>query len=203
MSTSKKHILLLIVVALALLAVAGFWIATQQSTMPPILLPPTSQQSGTSSLSGAVGTSTDVANNDKATSTSGLQHYRNEEWGFEFEYPEEWEVIEKTFFSHYSKFNLVVRPKIGWYKVFPLSVNIVLPEFPERSFANTEKETSEVVVSGVSGVQYKYQFEDSSETAVILPLGKYKIIIGTDDERYQQIFNQFLSSFKFVEPKEK
>ncbi|MFQ6083947.1 MAG: hypothetical protein ACE5WD_11420 [Candidatus Aminicenantia bacterium] len=136
--------------------------------------------------------------NKDAVDVNGLKLYRNEEWGFEFQYPQDWVVKENTFGSYYSKFNMVIRPTVGWYSRFPVSVNIALPEFPERSFQNIEKTTSEVTVDGVLGIKYQYEFEGSQETAIILPLGEYKIILGTDNEQYTEIFNQVLATFKFL-----
>ena len=125
--------------------------------------------------------------------------YRNTEFGFEFQYPQDWEVKENTFGSYYSKFNLVVNPKAVRSSNFTVSINIVLPEFPERSFQNVEKTATEVTVDGVSGVKYQYEFESSQETAIVLPLGEYKVILGTDNEQYVDTFNQVLSTFKFLE----
>ncbi|NCO44696.1 hypothetical protein GW888_01315 [Candidatus Wolfebacteria bacterium] len=133
-----------------------------------------------------------------STPAVNIKTYRNEEWGFEFQYPEDWITKENTFGSYYSKFNMVVRPTVSWYSRFPVSVNIVLPEFPERSFRGVEKITSEVTLNGVLGVKYQYEFEGSQETAIILPFGEYKIILDTDDERYTDVYNQIISTFKFV-----
>ncbi len=128
---------------------------------------------------------------------SGLKIYRSEKWGFEFQYPEDWIVKERTFGSYYSKFNMIIRPTSGWYSQFPVSVNIVLPEFPDRSFKNVEKTTFEVIVAGTSGIKYQYEFEGQQETAIILPFGEYKMIVGTDG-RHGNVFNQVLASFKFL-----
>ncbi len=130
--------------------------------------------------------------------TSALKTYHNEQWGFEFQYPEDWIVKENTFGSYYSKFNLVVNPELVRSSNFTFSINIVLPEFPERSFRNIEKTTSEITVAGVRGIKYEYEFEGLPETAIILPLGEYKIILGTDSEQYLDEFNQILTSFKFI-----
>lgn len=132
------------------------------------------------------------------SSTNGVKTYTNAEYGFEFNYPEDWTVKEKTFGSYYSKFNLVVNPTLVRSSNFTISINIVLPEFPDRSFKSIEKTTSEVTVDGVPGIKYQYEFEGSKETAIILPLGEYKAILSADNEQYTDIFNQFLASFKFV-----
>lgn len=132
------------------------------------------------------------------SATSTFKTYRNEEWDFEFRYHQDWVVRENTFGSYYSKFNLVIRPATGRYSRFPVSINIVLPEFPERSFREVEKITSEVTVDGIPGIKYQYIFEGSQEIAIILPLNDLRMIIGTDDEQYTEIFNQIISTFKFL-----
>ncbi|MCK9351174.1 MAG: hypothetical protein WCT49_01035 [Candidatus Paceibacterota bacterium] len=133
-----------------------------------------------------------------ATTSSEIKLYRNEKWGFVFEYPNDWIVKENTFGSHYSKFNLVVNPGLVRSSNFTISLNIVLPEFPDRSFENIEKITTSVVVAGVPGIKYQYEFEGSQETAIIVPLRDYKLILGMDNKQYEDEFASFLASFKFT-----
>lgn len=125
--------------------------------------------------------------------------YRNEEWGFEFRYPSDWVVKEKTFGGYYSKFNVVFRPTTGRITQFPVLINIVLPEFVYASFKNIKKTTSETIVDGVPGIKYRYEFEGGQETAIILPFGEYKIILGTDNEQYIDIFDQVVATFVFLQ----
>jgi len=77
-------------------------------------------------------------------------------------------------------------------------VNIVLSEFPELSFRNIDETTSEIVVDGVFGVKYYYEFKGGQETSIILPLGEHKVILNTNDETHTDEFNQVISSFKFL-----
>jgi hypothetical protein len=153
-------------------------------------LPTLNTQPATSAIS----TATSVPVNDAI----GLKTYTNKEYGFEFRYPVDWTVKEKTFGSYYSKFNLVVNPNLVKSSNFTISINIVLPEFPDRSFKNIKKITSEVIIDGVKGIKYEYEFEGSKETAIIMQLGEYKAILGTDDEQYVEVFRQILSTFKFL-----
>lgn len=140
----------------------------------------------------------------------GFKTYRNEEWGFEFEYPELW-IIESEYKSltYYSKFFLEIvalvvvkinhqEEKIAHDPAF--LVNIVLPEFIEGSFGNLEKTTSEITVAGVQGVKYQYKYQGFPHTAVILPFGELRIILATGDgsKQYLDEFNQILSTFKFL-----
>ena len=100
----------------------------------------------------------DLQPNERATDTDGLKLYRNEEWGFEFEYPEEkFFIKENAFVSYYSKFNLRILHQIGEAVERVVVVNVVLPEFAERSFSGLGEKTEEIVVDGVSGIEYEYE----------------------------------------------
>lgn len=189
-TTHKKILIVLIILAMiGVLVVITSRIFIKQSIQQPSI-----QNQPSTSIAPATSSTSSVP----ATSTTGTKTYRNTEWGFEFQYPQNWIVKERTFGGYYSKFNVVARPTSGWYSQFPILVNIVLPEFAERSFQSVEKITSEVTVAGVPGIKYQYIFEGSQETAIILPLGEYRLILGTDDEQYTEIFNQILASFKFL-----
>ncbi|OGH78350.1 MAG: hypothetical protein A2469_04580 [Candidatus Magasanikbacteria bacterium RIFOXYC2_FULL_40_16] len=122
--------------------------------------------------------------------------YRNEEFGFEFKFLRDWKLEENSFGSYYSKFNIVLSPSTGQKVLFPILINVVLPEFADRSFNSVEKITSEIIVDGISGIKHEYEFEGFSETAIILPLGEYKIILGINI--YENGYNDFLKTFKFL-----
>lgn len=129
-----------------------------------------------------------------------MKTYTNAEYGFEFQYPEDWVLKENTFESYYSKFNIWVKAREDESLYLAFGVNVVLPEFPERSFNRIEKTISKVIVDNVEGVKYEYEFEGFPEIAVILPFGQYKMILGTggDGKQYPEEFNQILASFKFL-----
>ncbi len=136
-----------------------------------------------------------LANNNK----SELKTYRNEEWGFEFMYPKDLVILEDAFKSYYSKFNLKILTKVGEQFDPTFLVNIVLPEFAERSFTGLEKITTRVNIDGVSGIQYEYEFGGRREIAIILPINKqYQLILGVYYKEYEGIFNQILATFKFL-----
>jgi len=132
--------------------------------------------------------------------TSILKLYRNEEWGFEFEYPQNLILKENTFRSYYSKFNLELFTPIGEKRDTSFLINIVLPEFAERSFRGLEKITSEIIVAEVQGIKYEYEYQGFPHTTVILPFGELRIILGTGEgsKQYLNEYNQILSSFKFL-----
>ena len=123
--------------------------------------------------------------------------YRNEEWGFEFKYPGDWIIQEKPFGGFYSKFNLVVAPSIGEAYPPPILINVVLPEFADNTFRSVETVASEANVDEVSGIKYEYYFEGVPEIAIVLPHGGYRVILATK-RKYEGVFNQFISTFKFL-----
>ena len=143
----------------------------------------------------------------QATTTSETKLYRNEEWGFEFEYPEKWVINrEHKSLTYYSKFFLemslpVIIDDVDKEEKFDSTflVNIVLPEFI-RGFNNLEKTSSDITVAGVQGIKYEYKYQGFSHTAVILPFGQYKMILATGNgsKQYLDEFNQILASFKFL-----
>ena len=131
------------------------------------------------------------------TTQSGLKSYRNEEWGFEFQYPDDWRIRESAFKNYYSKFNLEIMPP-GEIELFdPIVVNVVLPEFADRAFLGLNTTTSTVIVNSILGVKYVYEFEGTPEVDIVLPLEEYKMILGTKKD-YEDVFNQIVSSFKFL-----
>jgi len=139
----------------------------------------------------------------QASSTSNIKTYTNTEFGFEFQYPDDLIVRENTFRSYYSKFNLQVEywNKEGkYFSVF--DVNVVLPEFADRTFLSIGATTSTIVVDGVLGIKYEYEFESLPEVAVVLPLGQYKVILGIGGSSkfygHESTFNRILASFKFL-----
>lgn len=137
------------------------------------------------------------------SSETGIKTYKNTEFGFEFKYPSDLIVRENTFKSYYSKFNLQVE---RWNKedkyLSVFDVNVVLPEFANRTFIDSGSTTSTVMVDGISGIRYEYKFEGLPEVAIVLPTGQYKAIIGIGGSAkfygYENIFYQILTTFKFI-----
>ncbi len=128
----------------------------------------------------------------------GMKLYRNEEWGFEFKYPNQMIIQEKSFRGYYSKFNLYIRDKVDKGLEQAFLVNIVLPEFAERSFSGLDKKTNEIVVDGVPGVEYEYELNERREKVAIFPFGDFRLILGIHYEEYEDLYKQILSTFKFL-----
>ena len=88
-------------------------------------------------------------------------------------------------------------PNIGESNRMPFIANVVTPEYADRAFLGRGAKTSNTIVAGVSGIQYEYEFEGSPETTIVLPFGRYKLILGTV-KPYEVFFKQILSTFKFL-----
>jgi hypothetical protein len=124
--------------------------------------------------------------------------FRNPEFGFEFQYPGTWLLYENTFSSGASRYNLSASAPENedWAFNTPLLINIVIPDFVERQFSDLKDVASETVVDGVGGLRYEYE-EQVLHITVILPLGEYKMILGTK-KQYEDAFNQVLNTFKLL-----
>lgn len=130
--------------------------------------------------------------------------YHNEEFGFEFQYPEDWIIQKNTFYSPFSKFNLVGAPINNDYLLYapssPFLINIVTTDFADRviiSRKNLDAITSNVTVSNIEGVKYEYKFENIPTISIDISTGKHRIILGAM-KQYEGVFNQIISSFKFL-----
>ena len=129
--------------------------------------------------------------------TSEPRTYRNEEFGFEFQHPQAWSFVINSFSNPYSRFNLMGNSSSSDFNPFnpDFLINIVTPDFVENQFSDLS-ETS-IVVGGVSGKKYEYVEETILHRSIILPLRDYQMIIATD-RRHESVFNQILTTFKFL-----
>jgi len=135
------------------------------------------------------------------TDSTGTKLYRNEEWGFEFEYPEGWSFHPSMFGSPFSKFNLIgASPEEGNIPsvIAPaVLVNIVTPEFADRAFYGLNG--VDTVVAHATGKKYVYEFEGATRISIDIPLDEYRMLLGASKAN-EEIFNQVLASFKFFAP---
>lgn len=137
---------------------------------------------------------------EQNSTTTVLKTYRNEEYGFEFQYPDDWEIRENTFRSPASKFNLNVVPVGEKYLPNPVLINIVIPEFADAAIVNRKRlgaMESEVFVMGVRGMRYDYVFESLPTVAVDLSFGEYRLLLSAK-KQYENVFSQVILTFKFL-----
>ena len=136
----------------------------------------------------------------QSTSTSSLKTYRNDEWGFEFEYPADWIIADDGSSAGSSKCTRMGAPADKKYLIYmpspPIVINIVIPEFVEGAFSDVT-DVMDITVDGVAGKRYTYKFQGVDNTDIVLPIGSYKLILG-GEKPYESVFNQILSTFKFL-----
>jgi len=184
-----------ILVALGASAIVAYWIFTRQLTQESIF----QNQTPSSVAPSAPSTSFSQEGSNLAIKT-----YTNTEFGFEFQYPKDWSFHANTFGGPFTKFNLVgASPEENNLPnpILPsILINIVTPDLANMANINLRKldaSTSVVVVAGIQGTKYEYEFEGTKKISIYLPLGEYQVNIGTQ-KRYEDVFNQILSSFKFL-----
>lgn len=136
-----------------------------------------------------------------ATSTAGLKIYRNDEFGFEFSYPEDWAIFAKyaNGANYYSQFAIMLAPIDRQAMAYdpPFGINVVLPEFADNTFLSAHPRTSTVMVGNVPGLKYEYVYEGKYNVAIVVPSGQLKIIFG-GREPYEDIVNKIDDSFRII-----
>lgn len=129
-----------------------------------------------------------------------VKKYTNTEFGFEFEYPEDWFFYPNTFYSPFSKFNLVGAPLgIEYQLVNPILINIVTPDFADRAIISRQSRgavESSIAAGGVLGKRFE-DIEPAPRISIDLQFGEYRMILAAYKE-YESALNQILTSFKFL-----
>ncbi|MCA9358477.1 hypothetical protein KC902_04415 [Candidatus Kaiserbacteria bacterium] len=131
--------------------------------------------------------------------TTDANIYRNEDWGFQFEYPKEWEVREPAFVSGVSLFNMA----IGSAPANGITINITPKNWIEGAMTKMKARGvvfEEIFLDGKSA--YKTYDKDGWSRPAILTLvlvnDEYWIDI-TGISKYEEEYNQIIESFEFIE----
>lgn len=130
----------------------------------------------------------------------GMKLYRNDQFRFEFWYPEGWVLQENVFGSPYSKFNLTVMKINGQNTDQNDVLNIVTAAFESNAVSNYQAMKavkSNILIDGVPVTKYRYNFEGLTNIDADIPLGDYRILFGVESA-HEAEFNKILSSFKFM-----
>src|SRR3989339_186656 len=141
-------------------------------------------------------TQEEIKKQNNITEGTEFNTYRNEEFGFEFNFPKDWKIRENAFGSAVSKFNLVIEPTNIKYLPHPIRINILPNDWIEK-VTKDMIESDRLSVDGVSGVKYKELDMGLTQIEYIFPLGDNKIVIG-GKEQYEATLNEVLSTFKFL-----
>jgi hypothetical protein len=172
---------------------------TRQATQTPTSTQYTVQNTTTTNALPHIASTSTTA--DTATDHKGMKLYRNEEFGFEFWYPENWEIMENSFKSPYSKFNFEVIKIDGKYTNLFDGMNLVTKDFYDNFLVNSETDNSEVTditLGSVFGKQFHYTNEYGLlKTDITFPIGKHFAIFFVERKREKEL-HQILSTFKFL-----
>ena len=82
-------------------------------------------------------------------------------------------------------------------------INVVTTNFAGNAAVNKTNlgaVISDFTVDEIKGKKYVYDFESLRKISIDLPFGEYRMLLGIN-KKYEEIFDQILSSFKFFEPK--
>ena len=138
-------------------------------------------------------------NDTEINEIDGMKLYRNEEWGFEFWYPEGWEIKEPAFGSAVSKFNMDVEPTFPHFP-HPITINILPNDWIERvreSFKREGIKLLDIQVDKISGIGYEHISEGLPQIDYLFPRENYWIVVG-GKKQYENILNQILATLKFL-----
>lgn len=119
--------------------------------------------------------------NPPGTQVPETKIYRNEEYGFEFRYPADWEVKENAFGSAVSIFNLVIKPIDTPHLPRPIRINILSNDWIEqvlKSFEVDGIESIDVQIDGIDGMRYEHTDAGLSQIDFLVSRGDYWIVVG-------------------------
>jgi len=136
------------------------------------------------------------------STASDANMYRNEEWGFGFEYPDGWEIREPAFGSTVSLYNFIVEPVSRAEVPDPILVNLSPKTWGESVLTKVKNQGVLIESKMIAGNDFSYHL--SSDMGI--PMHSYFILI--DDEywinitgktAYETELQQVLDSFYFIE----
>lgn len=188
---TKKITIVSIVILIVILAGFTFWHQYAQrskANIPPIV--------ATSTLIQPITTTTTLSIAAQTDEHLGMKRYRNEEWGFEFWYPEGWEVKDKTSSAPQNVLYLSTNfPNDNTLTMDSFSISIVTAQFAD--YAAQGEKISQIIVSGTVGRTYRYALEGISSIIIDLPLHEKKMLISAQKQHEKEL-SKVLSTFKFL-----
>ena len=130
----------------------------------------------------------------------GKKHYRNEEYGFEFDFPADWKIRQPAFGSAVSLFNLEIIPLVQAFPN-PIRVNVVTNDWMDRVYKNDELVGVvhlRTEINGAEADKKELLSDGLPQTDYMFSRGDYWVLVG-GKERYKDTFNEVLSSFRFID----
>lgn len=130
----------------------------------------------------------------------GMKLYRNEQFGFEFWYPEGWEWERNALMGPSTKFEMTVVKIDGRDTSQHDSIDIYTQDFLENYLINMQRlnaKESEIMIDNITGTQYRYDFEGMKMVDVYFPLREFVVFIGVEGQ-HEVGLKSILSTFKFT-----
>jgi len=154
---------------------------------------------------------------EKTDETANWKTYRNEEFGYEIKYPKEWKVIENPYPGCEITGCDVIRGSVSSLTIHREKRNSMsLQEFYQmtsRNFRGNRK--FDISIDGHPAIKEEFDFSQYNirpdDTKSVWGLVNYYILKdeyiytleggiaqSADEQEYRRIFNQVLSTFKFI-----
>ena len=131
----------------------------------------------------------------------GLKLYRNDEFGFEFQHPADWEIRVPAFKSAVSLFNMAFDPS-DKHNAEVVSVNITPKEWVENALVKMRARgvvTKDVTLDGRPAIEFKDKGSFSRPATITLVLVDDTFWIDiTGVLGYEEGYEQVLDSFRFI-----
>ncbi|MEA1936531.1 MAG: hypothetical protein U9N04_00240 [Patescibacteria group bacterium] len=151
---------------------------------------------------------------EKNIDTSDWQIYRNEEFGFEFEYPGKWRINSGDNFASFIQDNYFYHTLIIWNNPKNLTLDNFFGNLEKSKkipgneglmydwHELTENKYKEIIVDNKKAINFINLIGMAENTTVIIPIENKIIefnVFGITEVKRGNIFDQILSTFKFIE----